>query len=182
MGTSTSQRCAAQGRALFHCHFSIEQPVLPAPCWDAFGQPFQEEGRERQRGVGHRSRFSWTAPEGGSFAMAESIFVPMYYSFTYTIPGNGKSGRDGGGDPGSEDNYPGDPNLHRYGKPKIPAWQMKQKRTAADMPVRAMSCLSSQMKNSLWAALWQLWHFNLFICIKSELLSLRAPEFVPEVF
>ena len=55
---------------------------------------------------------SWTAPENEFVAMAESIFVPMYYSSTYTIPGSGENDRDGDGYPDSEDNYPDDPNLH----------------------------------------------------------------------
>ncbi len=55
---------------------------------------------------------SWTAPEGEFVSMAESIFVPMYYSSTYTIPGSGESDRDGDGYPDSADNYPDDPNFH----------------------------------------------------------------------
>jgi len=55
---------------------------------------------------------SWTAPENEFVAMAESIFVPMYYSSTYTIPGSGESDRDGDGYPDGEDNYPDDPNQH----------------------------------------------------------------------
>jgi hypothetical protein len=55
---------------------------------------------------------SWTAPEGEFVAMAESVFVPMYYSSTYTIPGSGENDRDGDGYPDSEDNYPDDLNQH----------------------------------------------------------------------
>jgi hypothetical protein len=55
---------------------------------------------------------SWSAPEGEFIEMSESVFVPMYYSSTYTIPGDGENDRDGDGYPDSEDNYPDDPNLH----------------------------------------------------------------------
>ena len=55
---------------------------------------------------------SWTAPEDEFTALAESVFVPMYYSSTYTIPGSGEEDRDGDGYPDSEDAYPDDPNLH----------------------------------------------------------------------
>ena len=55
---------------------------------------------------------SWTAPEDEFAALSVSVFVPMYYSSTYTIPGNGESDRDGDGYPDSEDNYPDDPNFH----------------------------------------------------------------------
>ena len=55
---------------------------------------------------------SWTAPENEFAALAGSVFLPMYYSSTYTIPGSGESDRDGDGYPDSEDNYPDDPDYH----------------------------------------------------------------------
>ena len=55
---------------------------------------------------------SWTAPENEFAALAGSVFLLMYYSSTYTIPGSGESDRDGDGYPDSEDNYPDDPDYH----------------------------------------------------------------------
>lgn len=55
---------------------------------------------------------SWTAQEDEFAALAGSVFLPMYYSSTYTIPGSGESDRDRDGYPDSEDNYPDDPDYH----------------------------------------------------------------------
>ena len=33
---------------------------------------------------------SWTAPENEFATLAGSVFIPMYYSSTYTIPGSGE--------------------------------------------------------------------------------------------
>lgn len=55
---------------------------------------------------------SFSAPDGEFVSLAESVFIPMYYSSTYTIPGSGESDRDGDGYPDNEDNYPDDPSVH----------------------------------------------------------------------
>jgi hypothetical protein len=44
--------------------------------------------------------------------MWRNIFNPMRLSATYTIPGGGKTDRDGDGYTDDEDNYPDDPNYH----------------------------------------------------------------------
>jgi len=58
------------------------------------------------------SWYTWTAPEDEFIAMSETVFGPMYYSATYTIPGGGLQDRDEDGYPDSEDRYPDDPFLH----------------------------------------------------------------------
>ena len=55
---------------------------------------------------------SLTAPENEFAALAGSVFLPMYYSSTCTIPGSGESDRDGDGYKDSEDNYPDEPDYH----------------------------------------------------------------------